>query len=140
MKKAARQSFAILMAVLMLLSIMPLGVFAVKEDTIKCAKCGASVKVTQTTEPTCTAAGEMTGTCSNCQSTIKVTGDPKLGHEAEKDANGAVIYADNDIIQPSCGVAGAKYGHCIRCGERMTDVKEEIHALEHNWVTAATEV
>ncbi len=139
MKKAARQSFAILMAVLMLLSVMPLGVFAAGDDTIKCAKCGTAVKVTQTTEPTCTKAGVKTGTCSNCKSVVTIAGDKALGHEAEKDANGNVVYADNDIIPAQCGVAGAKYGHCKRCGERMTDVKEEIPAQQHEWVIAVAD-
>ena len=133
MKHPAKQGVAILLALFLLLTAFPLGVFAGMDDpvTVKCGGCQTTVTLTTTKEATCTQAGSMKGTCPNCGKVSSKT-IPALGHTAKLDENQKVIYYVS--TEAACEKEGVKYAHCARCDAEMTDVKQVIPALAHEWV------
>ncbi|MBQ5970468.1 MAG: fibronectin type III domain-containing protein [Clostridia bacterium] len=135
MKQIARQSAAILLAVLMLLTVLPLGSFAAdtppETATVKCGACGTSVTVKTTKAATCTADGLMSAACPNCGRTVTKT-ITKLGHAVKRDDKGKVIYTET--TPASCGVEGVKSAYCERCGIEMIEYRQTSAALDHSWV------
>jgi hypothetical protein len=71
-----------------------------------------------TTQPTCTAQGVETHTCSVCQDSY-TTSLPALGHN----------YSDTVLYQPSCYVEGIMKHSCSRCGSASY---EAIPAIGHH--------
>ena len=134
MKQIAKQSAAILLAVLMLLTVLPFASFAANTppdtDTVKCGACGATVTLTVTEAATCTKDGKMSGKCPNtsCGKTVSKT-ITKLGHTPILE-NGQPKFTV--VTAATCGVAGSEASHCERCGVVLET--RTIAAPDHNWV------
>lgn len=130
MKHIAKQSAAILLAMLMLLTALPFASFAANDETVvKCGYCGTSVTLKTTKAATCTEKGLMSANCPNCGKPVTKE-IAALGHTAKRDADGKVIYTVTKAA--ACGVAGTEAAHCERCGTAMNE--RAIAALEHKWV------
>lgn len=86
---------------------------------------GHSYSAETTKEPTCTAAGERTYTCSVC-------GNQYVEEISKTDHT----YTDYTITQePTCTAGGIAMYTCSTCGAQIT---EKLDALDHDWL--ATEV
>ena len=76
------------------------------------------------TDPTCTAAGFTTNTCSACDATYISNETPALGHDMVVD----------EAVAPTCTATGLTEGsHCTRCDHGVA--QEEVPALGHDMVT-----
>lgn len=86
-----------------------------------CVINGHSYSAAITQEPSCTAAGERTYTCSVC-------GDQYVEEISKTDH----VYADHTITQePTCTVGGISSQTCSTCGSQIT---EKLDALGHDWI------
>ena len=76
-----KRYFAILLSIVLMLSLLPAGVFAEEGDP--CAE--GHDYVPAVTEPTCTEDGYITYTCSRCEDSYTEPGEAALGHEIGQD-------------------------------------------------------
>ena len=94
-------------------------------DTYTAPPCTDHTYSVQRTEPTCTEAGSVKKTCTNCGH-VTTESIPALGHSWG---------TANVVVEPTCTSKGSMERACTTCGARET---AEIPVLEHDYEAVVT--